>query len=54
MKCSECPYHKELDAVEQLESNVEWACTKKHSECEDIECLLRMIIWELDSMFVEE
>ena len=48
MKCKECPHRKENDAIRQLEDNVEWYCTLKHSECEDIVCLLRMIIWQLN------
>ena len=47
MKCKNCPDRKENDAVKQLEGDTEWFCTKKHSECEDIICLLRMLIWQL-------
>jgi len=47
MKCKDCEWHKELDVEIQLEGGPEWVCTKKHSECEDVVCLLRMIIWEL-------
>ena len=49
MKCAECPHRKQLDAVEEMNANISWVCTLKHSECEDIVCLLRMIIWMLDS-----
>ncbi len=47
MKCANCEYRQENDAVKQMEGDVAWFCTRKHSECEDIICLLRMIIWEL-------
>ena len=47
MKCKDCPSRKELDAVDVMEGAPEWACTKPHSEVEDIVCLLRMIIWQL-------
>jgi len=48
VKCKDCPDKKELDAVEQVVNGApEWACTQKHTECEDVVCLLRMIIWML-------
>jgi hypothetical protein len=47
MICKNCPYRKENDAIKEMDDGVSWFCTKKHSECEDITCLLRMLIWEL-------
>ncbi len=51
MKCVDCPHRKENDAIKSMEDGVEWFCTLKHSECEDVVCLLRMILWELDNLF---
>lgn len=50
MKCKDCPHRKENDAIRQMEDGVEWFCTLKHSECENVVCLLRMIIWQLANM----
>ena len=47
MTCKECLHRKSNDAVKELEDGVSWYCTMKHSECEDVVCLLRMIIWQL-------
>jgi len=47
MNCKDCENRKFTDAIEQLDSGLEWSCTKKHTECEDIICLLRMLIWEV-------
>ena len=47
MICKNCPDRKEIDAVEQLDGAPSWVCTKKHTECEDVVCLLRMIVWQL-------
>ena len=54
MICKNCPDRKELDVIEQLEGGPEWACTKKHTECEDIVCLLRMLIWQIADMEEDE
>jgi hypothetical protein len=51
MKCSpECPHYKKNDAVSEMEDGMGWFCTNPHSQCEDIVCLLRMILWELDNL----
>jgi hypothetical protein len=50
MKCQDCEYRKENDAIREMEDGVEWFCTLKHSECEDVVCLLRMLIWQIDNM----
>ena len=50
MTCKDCPDRKNNDAVRQMEDGVDWYCNKKHSECEDVVCLLRMIIWQLFNM----
>ena len=47
MKCKDCPSHKPMDAVEIMNGAPEWVCTMKHTECEDVVCLLRMLIWQL-------
>ena len=54
MKCENCPHRKELDAIEVMGGAPEWACTRKHSETEDVVCLLRMIIWQLYNMEEDE
>lgn len=54
MQCKDCAFRKSNDAVAELEDGVAWYCTKKHSECEDVVCLLRMIIWEIYSMGGED
>ena len=54
MKCQDCPYKKEIDAVEQLNGAHSWACTKPLSETEEVVCLLRMIIWQLYTMDEKE
>jgi len=54
MNCKECPNRKETGALEQLDGTPEWVCTHKHTETEDIVCLLRMIIWQLSTMEEEE
>jgi hypothetical protein len=58
MKCSEaCQYYKKNDAVKEMEDGVQWYCTMPHSQCEDMTCLLKMLIWEVsaitDSLGVE-
>lgn len=50
MKCKDCPHRKENDAIQEMNDGVSWFCTLKHSECEDLVCLLRMLIWEIDNM----
>jgi hypothetical protein len=50
MKCKDCPYRKENDAIKEMEDGVGWFCTLKHSECEDVICLLRMLIWQIADM----
>ena len=47
MLCKDCPARKPIDAIEVMNGGPDWVCTGKHSECEDIVCLLRMIIWQL-------
>ena len=49
-KCKDCQYRKSNDAEREMEDGVSWYCTMKHSECEDVVCLLRMIIWEIANM----
>lgn len=50
MICKNCPDHKDIDAVKQLDDAPSWVCIKKHSEAEDIICLLRMVIWQLQAV----
>lgn len=51
MKCSDqCPHYKRNDAVDEVESGTAWFCTHPHSQCEDIVCLLRMMLWELERL----
>lgn len=47
MKCRDCPDRKLNDAVDEMQNGVEWFCMKKHSDCDEVVCLLRMVIWEL-------
>lgn len=54
MTCKDCPNRKEIDAVEQMEGAPEWVCGKKHTECEDVICLLRMIIWSISNLDIGE
>jgi len=51
MKCSQdCPHYKRNDAVGEMDSGLAWFCTLPHSQCEDVVCLLRMMLWEIDNM----
>jgi hypothetical protein len=50
MKCKDCLYKKEIDAIEVMEGAPDWVCTRKHTECKDIVCLLRMVIWSLSHL----
>jgi len=50
MKCRDCPDRKQIDALEVMNGAPDWVCTKRHFECEDIVCLLRMIIWQLNAI----
>jgi hypothetical protein len=54
MICAKCEHRKQIDAVEVMNGAPDWVCTCKHSECEDIVCLLRMIIWQLYNMEEDE
>jgi hypothetical protein len=47
MNCADCPHRKPTDAVDEMEFGVQWVCSLPHSQCEDMTCLLRMIIWQL-------
>ena len=50
MKCSaDCQWYKRNDSVAEMEDGVAWYCTMPHSQCEDVVCLLRMILWSLDT-----
>lgn len=49
MNCEFCEHRRPLDAIDEMESNgIEWICDKRHTQCEDVVCLLRMIIWLLN------
>ena len=51
MKCNpDCPHYKKNDAVGEMNSGLEWFCTLPHTQCEDIVCLLRMMLWEIDNL----
>jgi hypothetical protein len=51
MKCTEtCEYYKKNDAIKEMEDGVVWFCTMPHSQCEDMSCLMRMLIWEISHM----
>ena len=47
MICAKCTHRKQIDALEVMDGAPDWVCNRKHSECEDIVCLLRMMIWQL-------
>ena len=54
MICKNCPDRKEIDAVEVMGGAPEWVCNKRHSECEDVVCLLRMVIWTLYNLLEDD
>lgn len=51
VKCKDCPHKKEIPLDEQIADGApEWMCSAKHSDVDDIVCLMRMQIWLLDDI----
>jgi len=50
VNCKDCQHKQNNDAIKEMDDGVAWFCTLKHSECDNIVCLLRMIIWQLSAI----
>ena len=50
MKCAECPHRKQIDALEVMDGAPDWVCNLPHTSCEDLICLMRMMIWQISHL----